>query len=99
MDPRPITLTGRHVRLEPLSLAHAPDLFAALALDQTIFRWWLTPAPADVSGMETMIAVSLEAQGQGSVLPFAQVDPASGKAVGVTTSPSKVLFPLFFTLF
>src|SRR2546423_14692011 len=30
-DPRPVTLTGETIRLEPLSLAHAPDLLQAAA--------------------------------------------------------------------
>jgi RimJ/RimL family protein N-acetyltransferase len=85
MDPQPITLTGRHVRLEPLSLAHAPDLFAALSVDRTVFRWWLAPTPTGLPEMEAMLEVSLTAQDQGTVLPFAQMDPASGRAVGVTT--------------
>jgi len=28
MDIKPVTLTGRHVRLEPLAYSHVPDLFA-----------------------------------------------------------------------
>jgi hypothetical protein len=38
MNPQPITLEGRYVRLEPLTLAHAPDLFNALHIDPTICR-------------------------------------------------------------
>ena len=34
MDPQPITLAGRHVRLEPLTFLHVPDLFAALMMDR-----------------------------------------------------------------
>jgi RimJ/RimL family protein N-acetyltransferase len=85
MDPRPITLSGRHVRLEPLTLAHGPDLFAAVSVDRTVFRWWLGPTPAGLPELEATIQASLAAQGQGAVIPFAQIDPASGRAVGVTT--------------
>ncbi len=85
MDPQPITLTGRHVRLEPLTQAHAPDLFAALSIDPAIFRWWLTPTPTALAEMVVLIELSLAAQKQGSVLPFAQIDPTTGRAVGVTT--------------
>jgi RimJ/RimL family protein N-acetyltransferase len=85
MDPQPITLTGRHVRLEPLTQAHAPDLFAALSIDPAIFRWWLTPTPTALAEMVVLIELGLAAQKQGSVLPFAQIDPTTGRAVGVTT--------------
>ena len=33
----PVTLTGRHVRLEPLSEAHVPDL-ARVGLEPSIWR-------------------------------------------------------------
>jgi RimJ/RimL family protein N-acetyltransferase len=85
MDPRPVTLAGRHVRLEPLSPAHAPDLFAAYKIDPGILRWWLIPMPDDLPGFESKIKADLEKQACGSVVLFTQVDPASGRAVGQTT--------------
>jgi RimJ/RimL family protein N-acetyltransferase len=85
MDPRPITLTGRHVRLEPLSPAHAPDLFAAFKIEPAILRWWLLPMPNDLPAFESKIKADLEKQANGSVVLFAQVDPASARAVGQTS--------------
>ena len=38
----PVTLEGRHVRLEPLSQAHHADL-AALGLDEQLWRWIPVP--------------------------------------------------------
>src|SRR2546427_9136408 len=38
IDPRPVTLEGRHVRLEPLSLAH-DDRLCAVGLDAELWRW------------------------------------------------------------
>jgi RimJ/RimL family protein N-acetyltransferase len=84
MDPRPITLAGRHVRLVPVTPDHAPDLFAALALDPSIWRWWRVPPPARLEGMQALLAEDLAAQAQGAVVVFAQVEPATGRAVGST---------------
>jgi RimJ/RimL family protein N-acetyltransferase len=85
MDPQPITLAGRYVRLEPLTLAHAADLFAALAADPTIWRWWRVPPPATREGLEGLIAADLEAQARGAVIVFAQVEAATGRPVGSTS--------------
>lgn len=38
MSVQPVTLEGRHVRLEPLSLAHHADLCEA-GLDEELWRW------------------------------------------------------------
>src|SRR5712691_1168599 len=85
MNPQPITLTGRHVRLEPLQPAHAADLFAALSVDPTIWRWWREVPPTDLDGMRDFVAATLKEQADGSVVAFAQIDLRSGRAVGMTT--------------
>ena len=85
MNPRPITLAGCRVWLEPLRTAHAPDLFAALSVDLTIWRWWRETPPVDLAGMEAFVNRTLEEQAGGSVVAFAQVELASGRAVGSTT--------------
>jgi RimJ/RimL family protein N-acetyltransferase len=85
MDPQPITLAGRCVRLEPLSLAHAADLLEALALDPGIWRWWRVPPPETRAGLEKLIMADLEAQARGAIVVFAQIDTATGKAVGSTS--------------
>ena len=38
IEPHPVTLEGRHVRLEPLSLAHH-DRLCAVGLDGELWRW------------------------------------------------------------
>ncbi|HMF15517.1 MAG TPA: GNAT family protein [Gemmataceae bacterium] len=85
MNPQPVTLIGRYVRLEPLRPAHAPDLFAALSVDPTIWRWWRETPPADLAGMEAFVNATLQEQAGGSVVAFAQVELASSRAVGSTT--------------
>lgn len=78
----PVTLEGRHVRLEPLSLAHHADL-CAVGLDEDLWRWIPTQVrtPDD---MRAYIEIALRAQAGGSALPFATVDRESGRAIGST---------------
>jgi RimJ/RimL family protein N-acetyltransferase len=84
MDPRPVTLEGRHVRLEPLKLSHAPDLLSALTKDASIWRWLSIEPPLDLAPMEAYIASALEGQVAGTSIPFAQISLAEGRAVGST---------------
>jgi RimJ/RimL family protein N-acetyltransferase len=82
MKVAPVTLEGRHVRLEPLSQAHTPDL-SAVGLDESLWRWIPTPVrtPAEMSAY---IATALDEQGRGVSLPFALIEKASGRAIGCT---------------
>ena len=84
MDPQPITLTGRYVRLEPLRPEHAPDLLAAVQADVSIWQWLPVEPPQTVAEMEAWIADALAVQAGGTILAFAQIDLASGRAVGST---------------
>jgi RimJ/RimL family protein N-acetyltransferase len=84
MDPRPVTLLGRHVLLEPLRRQHAAPLFTALALDPTIWRWWKVSPPTSPTEMEALIEGYLADQERGAAVPFVQVDQASRTAVGST---------------
>jgi len=82
MGIQPITLEGRMVRLEPLRLSHHAQLCEA-GLDFDLWRW----TPQNVRTAEDMRAYIEEAlaeQSRGTSLPFATLDPASGKAIGST---------------
>lgn len=79
----PVTLSGNGVRLEPLAQAHHDDLAEATA-DGELHRLWFTVVP-DAAGMRAEIDRRLALQEAGSMLPFAVVDDASGRAVGMTT--------------
>lgn len=79
----PVTLEGDHVRLEPLSLDdHLADLRTA-GSDPTIFEWfttdWSSPA-----AMRTFVEEALEAQADGTAIPFATVHRETGTAIGST---------------
>lgn len=79
---RPVTLTGRRVRLEPLSLAHLDDL-AIAGSDPAI--WALTIArPADRDGIAAWIRAALSGAAAGTEVPFATIDVGSGRAIGST---------------
>lgn len=78
----PVSLTGRHCSVAPLSTAHAGALREAAA-DGELHRLWYTmvPAPDEVAD-EILHRLSLLESG--SMVPFAVFD-ASGMAVGMTT--------------
>ncbi len=79
----PVTLTGAHVRLEPLRAQHRDDLAEAVR-DGELWKLWYTAIP-DPEGMAAEIERRLQLQAQGSMCPFAVVDPATGRAVGMST--------------
>jgi RimJ/RimL family protein N-acetyltransferase len=78
----PVTLRGRHVRLEPLGMAHV-ELLAPVAGDREL--WRLTREDASTpEALRAYIGRALDAQAEGSALPFAIVEQGSGRAVGST---------------
>jgi len=78
----PVTLSGDHVRLEPLSIDHAAELVAAATVDRSTYG--LTPVPNDLDAMRTYISGLLNDHAAGIVLPFAQRRLDTGEAVGCT---------------
>jgi RimJ/RimL family protein N-acetyltransferase len=79
----PITLTGRHVRLEPLSEAHIPDLTLA-GMDESIWRYMLYGAIRSEDDMRRWVLDILSRQGRGTDLPFAVIHLESGRAIGAS---------------
>ena len=79
----PITLRGAHVALVPLTDDHHDDLVEAVR-DGELWNLWYTiiPEPAKV---RVEIERRLGLQAKGAALPFAVMDPAMGKAVGLTS--------------
>jgi N-acetyltransferase len=78
-----VTLPGTHVQLVPLQTAHHDDLVEAVR-DGELWKLWYTAIPSP-EGMAAEITRRLNLQAQGSMTPFAVIDPASGRAVGMTT--------------
>ena len=79
----PVTLSDQHVTLVPLATGHHDDLVDAVR-DGELWNLWYTAIPAP-DAMAAEIARRLNLQTQGSMCPFAVLDPASGRAVGMTT--------------
>jgi RimJ/RimL family protein N-acetyltransferase len=82
MDIEPVTLAGRIVRLEPLTLAHVPAL-ARVGLAPEL--WRLQPASiASLDDMRAYVSKALDDQQRGVALPFAIIDHRSEQVIGST---------------
>jgi N-acetyltransferase len=82
----PVTLEGRHVRLEPMTHAGADAIAAALADAATDGAMWESkvtsiPRPEEARAYVDQALKELDA---GVSLPFVTVDRARGRAVGTT---------------
>ena len=83
MHIEPVTLEGRHVRLEPLERRHVAALWRA-GSDPGIWTWF--PWRIDCEeAMGVLVARGLAARAAGEVLPFVQVWKASGEVYGSTS--------------
>jgi len=80
--PEPVTLSGPHARLEPLSHDHRDGLIEAVK-DGELWKLWYTSVPSP-DGMTKEIDRRLSLQAKGSMLPFTVFD-ADGKIAGMTT--------------
>jgi RimJ/RimL family protein N-acetyltransferase len=78
----PITLEGRHVRLEPLTRDHLDALWAA-ADDPDVWRFTLTRIGTR-DELAAYVDAALADQALGTALPFATIDRASGRVAGST---------------
>lgn len=83
MDIGPLTLEGRHVRLEPLAPGHVPALWRAGRFPE-IWTWmpWCIGCESDV---RELVERSLAAQRAGLALPFVQAWRATGEVFGSTS--------------
>ena len=79
---QPVTLTGQHATLAPLSADQLPGLRDAAA-DGELYRLWYTSVPTP-EGMAAEIERRLGLQAQDSMQPFTVLD-ADGRVAGMTT--------------
>ena len=82
MQPEPITLTGSHVRLEPLTAGHADALWEQ-ARDPELWRWTVSKV-RERRDFDAYLAQALAEARTGRSLPFATVELASGRPIGST---------------
>ena len=78
-----ISLKGTHVRLEPLTVAHASAL-AAAANSGPRDTYAFTVVPENEAATASYIEGLLKLHAEGKALPFVTVDAASGRVVGAT---------------
>jgi RimJ/RimL family protein N-acetyltransferase len=87
-------LAGRLIRLEPLTLEHAPGYLAAAgsgADAADVFRWLYpgpdarSPEPVTLEDAERQILVALGARARGERFAYAQVDAVTGEVAGSTS--------------
>lgn len=79
----PITLIGKHIRLEPMTEAHIPDL-AAVGNDPSLWRYNPHGQPTTESAMRDWALRALRYRDQGIEQPFVVIHLASGKTAGAT---------------
>lgn len=82
-DPRPVTLPGTKVRLEPLRREHAAELFP-VAHDDDIWRLMLVPMPREVGELESWIDAALQEQILGNQVAFLTRRTSDGAPIGST---------------
>jgi N-acetyltransferase len=81
--PEPVTLRSARVTLAPLDHGHAADLREAVE-DGELWQLWYTSIPGPAK-MAEEIDRRLRLQASGSMLPFAVIDNATGRSIGMTT--------------
>ena len=81
-DPKPVTLSGRIVRLEPLRLEHL-DALCAAGLHEELWRWTTTRVQSRAE-MEAYVRTALEWQAAGSAVAFVTIDQSTGEVIGST---------------
>ncbi|MDX2762410.1 GNAT family N-acetyltransferase [Streptomyces europaeiscabiei] len=83
-------LEGTRVRLEPLDHRHAADLAVAAEEDRGSYRFTWVPRATEV---EAYVDAQLTRAADGQLVPYAQIDRGSGRAVGATGFLDPRLWP------
>jgi RimJ/RimL family protein N-acetyltransferase len=83
MEVKPVTLTGKVVRLEPLSEAHVPGL-TAVGMNDEIWRWMPYGLMKNEDDIRQWVKNLLGQIPGGSVMPFAVIHLESGRVAGAT---------------
>lgn len=84
MQLRPVTLTGRYVRLEPIAKHHVADLVHHAA-DPEIWTHFGGPKLDTVEVLHSRIEAQQGERERGQAVTFATVPLATGQATGTTT--------------
>lgn len=79
---RDITLSGRHIRLEPLARHHVDGLVAAAAGDPELYCWG--PVPQSKDAAMSYVDTAIAWRDAGTAVPFAIVRLQDGSVIGST---------------
>jgi RimJ/RimL family protein N-acetyltransferase len=82
IHPKPVTLEGHGVRLEPLSREHEKGLVAA-AKDGKLWELWFTSVP-EPEKTQAYIDAALAGLKAGQMLPWAVIEAKTGTIIGST---------------
>jgi RimJ/RimL family protein N-acetyltransferase len=82
IHPKPATLEGHGVRLEPLSAEHEKGLVEA-AKDGKLWELWFTSVP-EPEKTRAYIDIALAGQKAGDMLPWVVIEAKSGAVIGST---------------
>jgi len=84
IDPRPVTLDGYGVRLEPLERSHA-DALREAAADGELWKLWYVAVSGLAAGKEqAYVDAALEGQRSGDMLPWVVRELSTDTIVGST---------------
>ena len=83
MEVKPVVLTGRHVRLEPMTEAHVTGL-AELGIGQPFWDFMVYGKINSVADMHNWVRDVLGRAEKGTDLPFVAIHLESGRVAGAT---------------
>lgn len=83
IKPTAVTLSGQHARLEPLTLAHVPGLFA-IGREPSLWRWMIRGPFENERDCRDWVVAALDSQGASGHVPFTIVARESGRVGGCT---------------
>jgi RimJ/RimL family protein N-acetyltransferase len=83
MEVKPVVLTGKHVRLEPMTEAHIQGL-AEIGIGQTFWNFMLYGRMDSEEDIRGWVMDIISRGKKGTDLPFAVIHLASGRVAGAT---------------
>lgn len=83
MEVNPVVLTGKHVRLEPMTEEHVPGL-AEIGVGQTFWDFMLYGNMQSIDDMHNWVLDILSRARKGTDVPFVVIHLASGRVAGAT---------------
>jgi len=83
MEVKPVVLTGKHVRLEPMTEDHVPGL-AEIGVGQTFWDFMLYGNMNSIDDMRNWVLDILARARKGTDLPFVAIHLVSGRVAGAT---------------